>query len=228
MTSLHLPLNRRKTILEMNLLQALYISSFKSIFQFIYTTSVNEQFAHYYCLYQYLNVSLEIASLFFRECGSVSMGKISYFNWDVINLSAFRKKKKWHIFVLSPLTTWLPHSHLFSSIMKILNTVNFYFYLYLLTDSLPTVTSIILPNSVSTLTMSLLVFLLFPTVVLQLLHHLWFPCSSTSENNQVIHPDYHSPPRQYQPLERSEAKGKKIDNDRIDKWQLKRNIVTNK
>lgn len=133
----------------------------------------------------------------------------------MINLSPFRgKKKKRHIFVLSPLTTWLPHSHLFSSKTRILNTVNFYFYLYLFMVSLPTVTSIILPYSVSTLTPSLLVFSLFPTVVLQSLHHLWFPCSPTSENNKVIQPDYHSPPRQYQPLERNKAKGKETDKDR--------------
>lgn len=133
MTSLHLPSNRRKIILEMNLLQALYISSFKSIFQFIYTTSVIEQFAHCQCLYQYLNVSQEIDTFFFRKCGSVSMGKISYFNWDMISLSSFRKKKTktWHVYVLSPLTTWLPHPHLFSSKTKIRNTVNFYFYVYL-------------------------------------------------------------------------------------------------
>lgn len=41
MTSLHLPLDRRKTILEVNSLQALYISCFEVIIQLIYTRSVN-------------------------------------------------------------------------------------------------------------------------------------------------------------------------------------------
>lgn len=76
---------------------------------------------------------------------------------------------------------------------------------------MPTATSIILTNSVPTFTMTLLPFLLFPTPVMQALHYLLFPCSPTSGNNKVIQPDYHSTPRQYQPLERNEAKGKEIN-----------------
>lgn len=69
----------------------------------------------------------------------------------MINLSSFREKKNQtcHVPVLSPLTTGLPHPHLFSSQTRILNIVNFYFFVYLFLESLPTVTSIILPNSVS-------------------------------------------------------------------------------
>lgn len=44
----------------------------------------------------------------------------------------------------------------------------------------------------------------------------------------MIQPDYHSPPRQYQPLERNEAKGKETDNDGTGKWQLNKNVVINK
>lgn len=59
--------------------------------------------------------------------------------------------------------------------------------------------------------MTLLSFLLIPTEVLQPLHYLYFPCIPTSGNNKMIHPDYHSTPRQYQPLERNEAKVKEIN-----------------
>lgn len=45
----------------------------------------------------------------------------------------------------------------------------------------------------------------------------------------MIQPDYHSPPRQYQPLERNEAKGNEAkDNDGTGKWQLNKNVVINK
>lgn len=41
----------------------------------------------------------------------------------------------------------------------------------------------------------------------------------------MIQPDYHSTPRQYQPLERNEAKEKEINTYGIGKLQVKRNIL---
>lgn len=143
-------------------------------------------------------------------------------------ISSLRKKKKkksiYLFFLLLPLG-FLTHIYF---LPKQEFWTQFIFLLSLpFLESMPTATSIILPNTVPTFTMTLLAFL-FPTLVLQSLHYLWFPCIPTSGNNKVIQTDYHSTPRQYQPLERNEAKVKEINTYGIGKWHLKRNILKNK